>query len=64
MNRKERVSAETRPKYLSAREVAAVYGVSEDWVRRNKRLRRFTLGRRLVLYEVESIETHFMEHEG
>jgi excisionase family DNA binding protein len=55
---------EERPhkRYITVKEAALLYSVSEDWLRRNKRIPKVRLGRRMVRLDDEALKTHFRNH--
>lgn len=52
------------PRYLTLKEAAFLYSVSVDYLRRNKRIPKVTLGRRMVRIHASTLEQYFKENEN
>jgi hypothetical protein len=49
--------------FITVKEAAFLYSVSEDWLRRNRCIPKVTLGRRMVRIDVNALHAYFRQHE-
>lgn len=49
--------------YITVERAAAIYGVSRDWIYRNKHIVKMKAGSRMVRVQVESLNRYFKERE-
>jgi hypothetical protein len=59
-----KTNSEREPEYLTIQEAARVYSVSTDWLYRNTRIPRVTLGARMVRIEKRAMDAYFNEHRN